>query len=55
MVGYDMGVSLAGIYIAAKASLVEIFEHGWRNDMVVEVATFFWPREFYGGQVPWRH
>ena len=44
MVGYDMSVSLAGGYVVAEVLGMEDFEHGWRNDVVVEMAAFFLAR-----------
>ena len=53
MIGYEMGSSLAEVYIMAKTTApVEDFKHEWNNDMVVNTATHF-PREFSISQVSW--
>jgi hypothetical protein len=40
-IGYEMGFSWARVSTMAKTSLVENFKHGWRIDMIVNMATFF--------------
>lgn len=39
MTGYKTGSSPAKVYTTAKTSPVENFKYGWRNDMVVNMAT----------------
>lgn len=40
-----MGSSLSRVYTTAKTSPVENFHHRWKNDMAIDMATFF-AREF---------
>ena len=39
MIGYKMGSSRVGVHTIAKTFPVEIFNHGWKNDMVANMAT----------------
>ena len=41
MIGYEMSSSLSRVYVIAKTSLVENSKHGWKNDMVANMATLF--------------
>ena len=41
MIGYEMDSSPVLVYTTAKTTLVEDFKYGWKNDMVVDMATLF--------------
>ena len=58
MIGYDIVVSLVGVYIAAKTSPVENFKHRCKIGTVVNMVTHFARRGgggggVSGGQVSW--
>ena len=40
-IDYKMVTSLAGVYTTTKTSLVENSKHGWKSDMVANMATLF--------------
>ena len=40
-IGYKMVTSLAGVYTTTKTSLVENSKHGWKSEMVANMATRF--------------
>jgi hypothetical protein len=41
MIGFGMNSSLAKVYTTPKTFAEENSKHGWKNDMVVNMATFF--------------
>ena len=45
------GSSPAGVYTMVKTFPVENFKHGWNNGMVADMASLFFARVFFGGQV----
>ena len=40
-IGYELGSSPAGVYTTAQTSPVENFEHEWKIDVTINMATLF--------------